>query len=195
MEGAPKTQAPGAVGHRHQPPPAMDRTAHTPAAVGTGGIPPANPSANPPATPPGQRAFKPPWSWPLDPEPRVTRYFLPPPEPWKAGHRGVDLAVGPAGEILSPADGTVTFVGMVAGRPVLSIGHEGGLLGSFEPVQSALGEGARVRRGQVVGTIAGPPHCPFSCVHWGVRRDGVYVNPLAYVTDRRPSVLLPLRDG
>ncbi|MHA7263277.1 M23 family metallopeptidase [Arthrobacter sp. TMN-37] len=124
--------------------------------------------------------------------PTVTRHFLPPPEPWKAGHRGVDLAVGPGGDVLSPADGIVTFVGNVAGRPVLSIGHEGGLVSSFEPVRSPLTRGARVQRGQTVGTLAGPPHCPFSCVHWGVRLEGKYVNPLNYVTDRRPSVLLPL---
>jgi murein DD-endopeptidase MepM/ murein hydrolase activator NlpD len=136
----------------------------------------------------------PPWSWPLEPEPRVTRHFLPPPEPWKAGHRGVDLAAGTGVEVRSPADGTVTFVGMVAGRPVLSIGHAGGLLSSFEPVTSALTKGTKVQRGQAVGTIAGPPHCPFPCIHWGVRLSGTYVNPLAYVTNRGPSVLLPLSD-
>ncbi len=31
--------------------------------------------------------------WPLDPEPDVTRGFEPPPGPWAAGHRGVDLTV------------------------------------------------------------------------------------------------------
>ncbi len=143
--------------------------------------------------PPGDSM--PPWSWPLPPVPAVTRHFIPPPEPWQAGHRGVDLAVRPGNEVLSPADGVVTFVGMVAGRPVLSIGHEGGLVSSFEPVKSTLTKGARVERGQSVGTPAGPPHCPFACIHWGVRRDGQYVNPLNYVTDRRPSVLLPLPEG
>ncbi|RJU01596.1 M23 family metallopeptidase [Arthrobacter frigidicola] len=139
--------------------------------------------------------YVPPWSWPLPPVPAVTRHFIPPPEPWQAGHRGVDLAVGPGNDVLSPADGVVTFVGMVAGRPVLSIGHQGGLVSSFEPVKSTLTRGARVERGQSVGTPAGPPHCPFACIHWGVRRDGEYVNPLNYVTDRRPSVLLPLPEG
>jgi murein DD-endopeptidase MepM/ murein hydrolase activator NlpD len=84
---------------------------------------------------------------------------------------------------------------MVAGRPVLSIGHQGGLVSSYEPVHGALPKGARVRQGQVVGTIAGPPHCSLPCLHWGVRLNGAYVNPLAYVTDRRPSVLLPLPDA
>lgn len=39
------------------------------------------------------------------------------------------------------------------------------------------------------------PHCPRSCLHWGVRLDGEYVDPLRYLMDRRPSVLLPPSGG
>ena len=43
------------------------------------------------------------------------------------------------------------------------------------------------------GTVAAAGHCPpANCVHWGVRRDGDYVNPLQFVQDMRPSVLLPV---
>jgi murein DD-endopeptidase MepM/ murein hydrolase activator NlpD len=164
--------------------------------------PGARPGAEPEG-PPAPGAHTPPWAWPLEPEPEVTRYFLPPPEPWKPGHRGVDLAAAPGAQVLSPADGIVTFVGEVAGRPVLSIGHDGGLVSSFLPVHSGLARGGKISRGGLLGTLAGtgtgmagsPPHCAAPCLHWGVRLNGTYVNPLSFVTDRRPSVLLPLRGG
>lgn len=108
-----------------------------------------------------------------------------------AGHRGVDL--GAADEVvLSPADGVVVFVGTVVDRPVMTIDHGSGLLSSFEPVTASVAEGDAVRAGQEVGRISTAPHCPSLCVHWGVRKHGEYVNPLPFVADRRPSVLLPL---
>nr|WP_035772043.1 M23 family metallopeptidase [Arthrobacter sp. Br18] len=148
-------------------------------------------------TPPGSFTAR--WSWPLAPTPAVLRHFRPPPERWNAGHRGVDLSatrsasVGGAVPILSPADGVVLFAGTVVDRPVLSIDHGNGLVSSFEPVTTALRTGDNVAAGDTVGTVEGPAHCPVACVHWGVRFNGDYVNPLAYVSDRRPSVLLPLR--
>lgn len=139
-------------------------------------------------------SYEPPWSWPETPEPPVLRHFQPPPEKWLAGHRGVDLRTGPTQQIRSPAAGRVVFVGTVVDRPVITLDLGGGLLSSFEPVVSELPKGERVTEGQIIGTVSVEPHCPTSCVHWGVRLNGEYVNPLNYVSDRRPSVLLPLDD-
>ncbi|MDQ0734174.1 M23 family metallopeptidase [Arthrobacter agilis] len=146
--------------------------------------------------------FVPEWSWPLSPPPAVLRPFERPPRPWQRGHRGVDLAVGTATTpVLSPADGIVSFAGTVVDRGVLSIDHGGGRISSFEPVTTPLVKGRRVTGGEVVAGIegAGPDalprgHCGTACLHWGVRVDGEYVDPLSFVMDRRPSVLLPL-DG
>ncbi len=110
-----------------------------------------------------------------------------------AGHRGVDLGSSDR-SVLSPADGVVVFVGIVVDRPVLTIDHGDGLLSSFEPVAASVAEGDPVRAGQEVGRISTEPHCPSLCVHWGVRENGEYVNPLPFVSDRRPSILLPLAD-
>lgn len=137
-------------------------------------------------------SYEPPWSWPVNPEPSVLRHFQPPPEKWLAGHRGVDLRTGAAQQIRSPAAGRVVFVGTVVDRPVITLDLGGGLLSSFEPVVSKLQKGEGVTEGQPIGTASTAPHCPVSCVHWGVRLNGEYVNPLNYVSDRRPSVLLPL---
>jgi len=132
------------------------------------------------------------WRWPLAPRPGVLRGFDPPPKPWLSGHRGVDLDFAAGTQVMSPASGTVSFVGVVVDRPVITIDHGGGLRSSFEPVESTLAAGSAVAAGQVIGTAV-PGHCPAAqCLHWGVREGEVYVNPLQFVLDLRPSILLPL---
>lgn len=133
------------------------------------------------------------WSWPLSPRPAVLRAFDPPAKPWLSGHRGVDLEAAFDGAPLkSPAAGTVSFVGTVVDRPVITIDHGNGLRSSFEPVASSLRAGSAVAEGDVLGQVQ-TGHCGPSppCLHWGVRRGEDYVNPLAFVMDLRPSVLLP----
>ena len=133
------------------------------------------------------------WSWPLAPRPAVLRPFDPPDKPWLSGHRGVDLgSASDGGPVTAPESGTVSFVGMVVDRPVITIDHGNGLRSSFEPVRSTLRKGASVAKGAVVGTLLAG-HCgPSPCVHWGVRREEEYLNPLSFILDLRPSVLLPL---
>ncbi len=141
----------------------------------------------------GPHVAAPSWQWPLAPRPRVLRDFNPPPKPWMSGHRGVDLGAAHDGAVVtSPAAGTVSFVGVVVDRPVITIDHGNGLRSSFEPVESTLAAGAAVDAGQIVGTAL-PGHCgTAACIHWGVRRGDDYVNPLQFVMDMRPSILLPL---
>lgn len=136
---------------------------------------------------------EPAWSWPLSPRPAVLRAFDPPARPWLSGHRGVDIeAAFDGAPLLSPAAGTVSFVGTVVDRPVITIDHGNGLRSSFEPVASSLTAGAAVAEGEVLGQVQAG-HCGPAppCLHWGVRRGEDYVNPLAFVMDLRPSVLLP----
>ena len=142
------------------------------------------------------RAGAPPsWQWPLAPRPPVLRTFDPPPKPWLSGHRGVDLDFTGGTQVFSPAAGTVSFAGMVVDRPVITIDHGGGLRSSFEPAESTLAVGTTIARGEVIGTVL-PGHCPAAqCLHWGVRQGEDYVNPLQFVLDLRPSILLPLPGG
>jgi len=138
------------------------------------------------------------WGWPLTHPSRplrrdVLRSFDPPDQPWLSGHRGVDLRAsdGDGAAILSPTDGVVSFRGTVVDRPVITIDHGDDVKSSFEPVESDLKVGQSVRRGQRIGTLH-PGHCAVSvCVHWGVRQDGDYVDPLRFIQDLRPSILLP----
>ncbi len=135
------------------------------------------------------------WAWPLQPRPAVVTPFAAPPKPWLSGHRGIDLATQDGQIIYAPADGVVSFAGTVVDRPVLTITHANGVRSSFEPVAATVEVGASVGRGQPIGTIAGLGHCrPDSCLHWGVRpgsASDVYVDPLQFILDLRPSVLLP----
>ncbi|MDN4475697.1 M23 family metallopeptidase [Demequina sp. SYSU T00192] len=120
--------------------------------------------------------------------------FVAPPSPWAAGHRGIDLLAAPGGTVASPAAGVVSYAGRVVDRGVVSIDHGGGVVSSLEPVAHAPPVGTRVARGEPVGEVGGEPgHCaPATCVHWGVRVDGAYVDPLDMLEGFGPVVLLPL---
>jgi murein DD-endopeptidase MepM/ murein hydrolase activator NlpD len=133
------------------------------------------------------------WAWPLDPVPSIMRGFDPPDRPWGAGHRGVDLAASTGQPVRSPADGTVTWAGVLAGRGVVVVAHQGGLRSTFEPVTATVPVGTVVSRTDAVGTVtAAPGHCvPATCLHWGVLRGREYLDPLSFV-GRAPIVLLPL---
>lgn len=135
--------------------------------------------------------------WPVSPRPAVTRGFDAPFPNWKRGHRGVDLAAGPGQPVYAAGTGTVVFAGVLAGRPVVSVAHPGGLRTSYEPVQAAVRPGQTVAAGQPLGTlVAGHPGCPAAaCLHWGAmwgpaaRAD--YVDPLGLLAET-PIRLKPL---
>jgi murein DD-endopeptidase MepM/ murein hydrolase activator NlpD len=99
--------------------------------------------------------------------------------------------------VLAAVSGTVVFAGMVAGRPVVSVAHAGGLRTTYEPVQPTVTAGQAVARGSPLGVLlAGHPGCPAAaCLHWGLLRgsgaDEVYLDPLLRLHPPRIT-LLPL---
>jgi murein DD-endopeptidase MepM/ murein hydrolase activator NlpD len=133
------------------------------------------------------------WAWPVDAPHAISRPFIAPATPYSAGHRGIDIRA-PIGVVYAPTAGVVSFVGVVVDRPVVSIRHPGGLVTSYEPVESALAAGEPVRRGDVIGFVVGG-HCASPCLHFGVRLNGQYVSPLNYLGGLPHSVLLPTRRG
>ena len=152
----------------------------------------AGPEAAPPPAAPAPAGAPPPspWTAPLS-ELRVARPFEPPPHPYGAGHRGVDLLGAPHAPVLAAGDGVVVFAGMVAGRPVVSVEHASGLRTTYEPVSPTVGAGQAVARGSPLGTLAaGHAGCPVhACLHWGVRRGRVYLDPLALLRPPRIRLL------
>lgn len=120
------------------------------------------------------------YRWPLDGVPRPVRRFDPPPQPWQAGHRGVDLAAEAHATVRAAGGGTVSFAGPVAGRPVIAVVHPNGLRTTYEPVRPVVAAGARVTTGDRLGVLL-PGHagCPaVACLHWGLRRGEEYLDPL-----------------
>lgn len=137
-------------------------------------------------------------NWPLRPRPAVIRTFDAPSSNWNRGHRGVDLAGSSGQTVYAAAPGTVVFASPLAGRPVVSIAHPGGLRTSYEPVQAAVRVGQLVDSGAAIGVlITGHPGCGApACLHWGAmwgpasRAD--YVDPLGLLA-ATPVRLKPLR--
>ena len=134
--------------------------------------------------------------WPLDPRPDVVRRFEPPPNPYAAGHRGVDLAGSPGQAVRASLAGTVGFTGSIGGKPVVTVLH-GGRRTTYEPVVASVEHGQVVAAGDVLGRLAvADSHCfPAACLHWGlVEGDGdarTYLDPLSLVGGG-PVRLLPL---
>ncbi len=137
-------------------------------------------------------------NWPLRPRPAVVRGFDAPSPTWNPGHRGVDLAGAPGQPVYAAGIATVVFAGLLAGRPVVSLAHPGGLRTSYEPVRSDVRVGQRVTAETVIGELAsGHPGCAATaCLHWGAMWGSAaaadYVDPLGLLAST-PIRLKPLR--
>ncbi|MEV4570923.1 M23 family metallopeptidase [Nonomuraea sp. NPDC049419] len=116
--------------------------------------------------------------------------------PWLAGHRGIDLAAPVATPVLAAGPGTIRFAGPIAGKGVVTIDHPNGLRTTYLPVTPSLARGHPVAPGTEIGVIAAhsKPHCPESCLHWGLIRDAHYLNPL-HLLGHAPTRLLPFWDS
>jgi murein DD-endopeptidase MepM/ murein hydrolase activator NlpD len=121
------------------------------------------------------------WVWPVTGP--VVNAFDPPDSPYGSGHRGIDIAAAVGTVAVAPEAGVVSFAGPIGGNLFLTLDHGGGLTSTFSWVSSLL-----VRRGDVVAVgqpvvLTGWAH-PGSAVaslHFGVRLDGVYQDPLDYL--------------
>jgi murein DD-endopeptidase MepM/ murein hydrolase activator NlpD len=137
--------------------------------------------------------------WPLRPPPAVVRGFDAPSPDWNPGHRGVDLFGAPDQPVYAVGNATVVFAGLLAGRPVVSLAHPGGLHTSYEPVRAAVRVGQPVTAQTVLGELVpGHPGCrAAACLHWGAMwgpaSGARYVDPLGLLKST-PIRLKPL-DG
>ncbi|MEU0193791.1 M23 family metallopeptidase [Streptomyces afghaniensis] len=140
-------------------------------------------------------------AWPVGLRPWVLRGWEPPASAYGPGHRGVDLAAAPGTPVRAVAAGRVAFAGRVAGKGVVSVDLTGTgdplLRTTYEPVTASVEEGQEVEPGEVIGRVdARGSHCTTPCVHWGLRRDETYLNPLSLLPPwlllRGPARLLPV---
>ncbi len=140
------------------------------------------------ATSPGDALAR--WRWPVLPA-RIVAPFVAPAHAYGPGHRGIDLAASPGDVVAAPASGLIAFAGSVAGRGVVTIDHGDGLVTTLEPVVAGVPVGAPVHAGDQVGTVDAGGHASVGTVHFGVRRDGVYINPMLLLGGIPRAILLP----
>lgn len=129
------------------------------------------------------------WGLPCAGTTRIVRFFEKPKTRYSAGNRGIDFRYRGCESVRAPEKGEVSFSGAVAGRPVISVRVDERTVYSFDAVSSELKAGDRVERGQVLGNSLAQHRCPRGCVHFGVRVENEYVNPLRYFVTK--PVLLP----
>jgi murein DD-endopeptidase MepM/ murein hydrolase activator NlpD len=127
------------------------------------------------------------WTWPVVGP--IIRGFDPPDSPFGPGHRGIDI-VTPVGTIVrAPAPGVVSFAGSVGGHQFVTIDHGGGLLSTASFLSERfVRKGEAVIQGQPIGRSgSGHPGDLQANLHFGVRLDGTYVDPLDFLEP--PSVV------
>lgn len=131
------------------------------------------------------------WSWPATPPFGIVRDYAAPAHPYGPGHRGIDIVVRGDTSIHSPDDGVIAYAGRVVDRGVVTIDHGEGIVSTLEPVDATLQAGARVERGEVVGSLALGGHAEPGTLHLGARLKGEYLNPLVLLDAMPRAVLLP----
>ena len=112
-------------------------------------------------------------AWPVNGV--ITQYFW-----W--GHTGVDLAVPYGTTIGSSDDGVVVATGWVAvGGLRVCVQHAGGLMTCYYHTGAVfVSPGQTVVRGQPLASVGMTGVTTGPHVHWELRVNGVYVNPLLY---------------
>jgi murein DD-endopeptidase MepM/ murein hydrolase activator NlpD len=132
------------------------------------------------------------WAWPVTGP--VIRAFDPPDSPFGAGHRGIDVAVPQGTVVAAAAPGTVSFAGPVGGNLFLTLDHGGGWESTFSWVSALL-----VRKGDVVAagqpvalTGWGHPTATVPHLHFGIKLDDVYLDPLTVLPPPDLSSLIRL---
>jgi murein DD-endopeptidase MepM/ murein hydrolase activator NlpD len=121
------------------------------------------------------------WVWPVVGV--VIRGYDPPDSPYGSGHRGIDIAAPFGTPVLAAESGTVTFAGTVGGHLFVTVSHGGGLASTYSWLSELrVKRDDAVSRGQVIALSGeGHPGITPAHLHFGVKLDGAYVDPLEYL--------------
>lgn len=131
------------------------------------------------------------WIWPVAGAFRVSGAFVAPAHAYGPGHRGIDLEPSSTAVLVAPQAGMIAYAGSIAGRGIITIDHGGGWVTTLEPIASEAVVGLAVARGDVVGTLSLGGHAAAGTVHFGVRLNGEYINPLVLLGGVPRAVLVP----
>jgi murein DD-endopeptidase MepM/ murein hydrolase activator NlpD len=102
---------------------------------------------------------------------------------WGRMHEGIDIGVGYGTPIHAAAAGTVITAGWEDGYGnLIVIDHGGGIATAYAHQSAfAVGYGAQVAQGQVIGYVGCTGHCFGPHLHFEVRVNGSAVDPLGYL--------------
>jgi len=131
------------------------------------------------------------WSWPVVGP--VIRGYDPPESPYGSGHRGIDIAAPVGTPVVAAAGGVVSFAGPVSGRLFVTVDSESGVMASYSYLSSMrVRKGDAVAQGAVLGG-SGTGHAGVTPahLHFGVRVNGEYADPMSFLT--APSVVSLVR--
>jgi len=99
-------------------------------------------------------------------------------------HRGIDISARVGDSVVAPADGTVVKAGRRADMGnMVTIDHGNGIVTSYGHLlkMSTKKRGQKVARGDVIGYVGNSGRSTGPHLHYGVRVDGVHVNPQRYL--------------
>jgi len=103
---------------------------------------------------------------------------------WGRMHEGIDIAAGAGTPIRAAAAGAVIYAGWLGGYGNLVVIDHGGGVATAYGHQSgiAVGTGAPVAQGQVIGYVGSTGHSTGPHLHFEVRVNGVPQDPLGYLS-------------
>jgi murein DD-endopeptidase MepM/ murein hydrolase activator NlpD len=121
---------------------------------------------------------------PLKFEPRITSSFSRarrhPVLNYTRAHNGVDYGAPPGAPVVSVASGVVTFAGWTrGGGRTVKVRHASGYHSEYLHLSTiAVRAGTRVGQGDLVGRVGATGLVTGPHLHYGLRRNGTYVNPV-----------------
>jgi hypothetical protein len=112
----------------------------------------------------------------------ISRHFEAPKSQWGPGHRGIDYLVPEGTSVRSSGWGQVTFAGMVAGSYAVTISHGAGLETTYSRLSDVfVDSGQVIGAGHWIGEVGRPHSGHPAGLHFGVKLEGGYVDPLDFL--------------
>ena len=127
------------------------------------------------------------FTWPFPASSRITSYFgsrEAPTEGASTNHKAVDIGASTGTDIIAAADGQVSIAtySASAGNYIM-LNHGGGVTTVYMHCSKLLvSAGESVKKGQVIAKVGSTGYSTGPHLHFGVRVNGTYVDPLQYVS-------------
>jgi len=112
----------------------------------------------------------------------ISAFFQAPETDYGPGHRGIDYAVTEGAGVRAAGAGIVTFAGSVAGVLAVTVDHGSGLVSTYSVLADVrVQRGQEVDQGTWLGSSGSSHRGEAPGLHFGVKLDGRYVDPLDYL--------------